>query len=179
MILAALEEIHLRGLRFTMGDLTRRLRMSKSSLYKIVASKDALVHAVVDYIIREFNRRERELLTGDAPVQEKLMSYVAAYVEVYKNMDNGIYLDLQQFYPEEWQRFQAFRQEKINGVLDILQEGMDKGIFRPINLLVLRQCLLASSEALLDRDFLQKSNLTYSDALDVLRDILLYGVEKQ
>ena len=39
IIAAALTEMEIHSLRFTMEDLTRRLRIGRNSLYKIVSSK--------------------------------------------------------------------------------------------------------------------------------------------
>ena len=58
LIRAAIEEIKIHSLRFTMEDLTRMLKVSKTSLYKFVALKDELVSAVVDEMISAFNREE-------------------------------------------------------------------------------------------------------------------------
>ena len=43
VILAAIEEMKIHALRFTMEDLTKRLHMSKTSLYKIVNTKENLI----------------------------------------------------------------------------------------------------------------------------------------
>ncbi|MBR6889197.1 MAG: TetR family transcriptional regulator [Selenomonadaceae bacterium] len=43
IIAAALKEMEIHSLRFTMEDLTRRLHIGRNSLYKVVSSKDALI----------------------------------------------------------------------------------------------------------------------------------------
>ncbi|MBQ6131972.1 MAG: TetR family transcriptional regulator, partial [Selenomonadaceae bacterium] len=49
IIAAALKEMEIHSLRFTMEDLTRRLHIGRNSLYKVVSSKDALIKSVIDY----------------------------------------------------------------------------------------------------------------------------------
>lgn len=63
--------------------------------------------------------------------------------------------------------------------MDILQEGIQKHEFRKVNLDVMHQCLLVTSEALSEYNFLKKSNLTYSEALKNLGDIIFFGLENK
>lgn len=54
IINAALTEMEIHSVRFTMEDLTRRLRIGRNSLYKIVSSKDALIKSVIEYKTTHF-----------------------------------------------------------------------------------------------------------------------------
>lgn len=176
VIQAALEEIKVHSLRFTMEDLTRRLRMSKTSLYKIVASKDQVISEVVDELIRAFNQKETAILTEGQPILDKLKAYTQSFMTLARGFDDNVYAELQRFYEKDWERWQAFRQEKINVFMRLMQEGIDAGVLRPINRAVVYQCLSASMNALASPDFLDENNLTYSQAIDVLQEIVFHGL---
>lgn len=179
VILAALEEIKVHALKFTMSDVTRRLRMSKSSLYKLVDSKDKLITAIVTYLIHEFKRKEQVLLQGNESPRQKIMGLVQLYTQMFQGMDNGVYGDLRCSYEAEWQRWSDFRAETVNHVMQLLQEGIDQQEFRPVNIAVVKQCLLVSSEALADSDFLQRNNLTCCMAIEQLSNLLFVGLENK
>ena len=159
-----------------MEDLTRRLKVSKTSLYKFVASKDELVSAVVDEMISAFNKEASEILAGDKPVQEKLQVFTQSFMRITQGFDSGVYGDLQRFYKADWKKWTAFRQEKISSFMKLLQEGIDSGAVKPVNFAVVYQCLNAAMEAIAQPDFLENNNLKYSEAVDTLQDIVFHGL---
>ncbi|WP_196596294.1 TetR/AcrR family transcriptional regulator [Pectinatus frisingensis] len=179
VILAALKEIEIHSLRFRMIDLTRRLHISKTSLYKIVESKDQLIYEIINYLMNNFNQKEKSIRSADLPVKQKIIAFVCLYTEAFKRFDKSIYTDLRTDYSSEWHRWSIFREKKINVLMDILEEGIQKHEFRKVNLDVMHQCLLVTSEALSEYNFLKKSNLTYSEALKNLGDIIFFGLENK
>lgn len=176
-VLAAWEEVQLHSLRFTMADVTRRLHMSKSSLYKIVPSKDDLVHAMLDYVIDSFERREKEIRSSGESIVHQIRCFVEVYLSLVKPMMvMGFYRDLELQYPEEYERWQEFYRQKIEVTMTMLQQGVDEGVFRPVSLPVVQHCLYVSAAALTDASFLQKYNLTHREAIESLEDILFRGI---
>ncbi|MBQ7221168.1 MAG: TetR/AcrR family transcriptional regulator [Synergistaceae bacterium] len=176
LIHAAIEEIKIHSMRFTMEDLTRRLRVSKTSLYKFVASKDELVSEIVSELIASFNREESEILNSSKPIQKKLQLFTQSFMRITQGFDSRVYGDLQRFYKDEWEKWSAFRQEKISVFMKLLQEGIDSGAVKPVNFAVVYQCLNAAMEAIAKPDFLESNNLTYSQAVDTLQDIVFHGL---
>lgn len=177
VILAAWEEVKRHSLRFTMSDVTRRLRVSKSSLYKAVSSKAELVHVMLDYVMVQFNREEQKIEEADLPLMVELHHFVQSYLSFVQPMFlTGFYDDLKLFYPEEVLRWDNFYEEKINDVMKLLQRGVNEGLFRPVSLPVVQHCLYVSAAALTDREFLRKNNMTYEEAIMTLQDLLFQGL---
>ena len=175
---AVLEEMKVHALKFTMQDMTKRLHMSKTSLYKLVSSKDELIHSAVTFIIDDFNHQESVIDTSNLPMDDKIQQIIQLYVEIFNPIGNNSLLDLKVMYPDEWLRWSQFRHEVIISLLDYLKKGVDEGLFRPVNLDVAYQCAISSSEAVMDFDFLQSNNLTYSSAIKSMVDIFLNGIKK-
>lgn len=114
VILAALEEVKLHGLRFTMADVTRRLRMSKSSLYKLVPSKDRLIEEMQSYIMDTFNAEAAQIQDASAPLVTKVQRFVRAYLDMMQPLTtSGYFEDLQLLYPDEYTRWQDFYKAKV------------------------------------------------------------------
>ena len=176
VILAAVEELRARTLRFTMSDLARRLRMSKTSLYKIVDSKDQLIAEILTYRIDMFNREEKTILAGQQPILEKITLFIHHFLDLIQAFDTSFYDDLQYFYESEWKRWLAFRQEKINVFMQLMQEGVNAGVLRPVNHVIVYQCLSTTMASLAAPDFLRENDLTYAQAIDSLQDIVLHGL---
>ena len=177
VILAALEEVKLHGLRFTMADVTRRLRMSKSSLYKLVPSKDRLIEEMQSYIMDTFNAEAVQIQDASAPLVTKVQRFVRAYLDMMQPLTtSGYFEDLQLLYPDEYTRWQDFYKEKVQDVIGLLQKGVETGLFRPVSLPVVQHCLYVSAMALADPAFLARYDLTYQQAVETLEDVLFQGL---
>ena len=177
VILAAWEEVKLHSLRFTMSDVTRRLHMSKSSLYKLAPSKDELIHQMLNYIMDQFNREERKIEESNLPLMIQIHRFIQAYLSFVQIMfSTGFHSDLKLSYPDESLRWDKFYEEKVSDIVSLLQKGVSEGIFRPVSLPVVQHCLYVSAAALTDTDFLRKNNLTYEQAITTLQDLLFHGL---
>jgi AcrR family transcriptional regulator len=176
VIQAALEEIKIHALKFTMQDITRRLHISKTSLYKVVPSKDQLVHDILDYEISSFNRKEKEITGSSLSSSDKIFRFISLYIDSFHSINTAVYDELRLDYEEDWKKWMHFQQEKIDDLLELIDEGTKKREFRPVNLPVLRRCLILSASGLADSAFLEKNRLSFSDALSSLQDILFNGI---
>ena len=178
VILAALEEMKIHALRFTMEDLTKRLHMSKTSLYKIVDTKEKLIHEIANYLMQSFEEEEKFIRAETKSAQEKVTKFLDEYTRMFNFLDNGAYDDLKNLYPNEWQLCENFRRQKLKTLLQIINEGMETGEFRKINSVVLQHCLLLMSSILADTKFLSENDLTYSQAINSMRDLVFHGLLK-
>ena len=175
IISAALEEMKIHSVRFTMEDLTRRLHVSKTSLYKYFTSKGLLIHAIINFLMNEFHKEIDEVRDKNLSHEEKFKKYFHAYTKIFRYFEHGVYNDLQNSYPKEWKRWEDFRKQKIKQLLNFIQDGIDKKIFRQIDLIIFQQCLVVMTEKLNDQNFLNENDLTYSRAVEKFSEILLYG----
>lgn len=176
IIETAWEEAAVHSLRFTMADIARRAHMSKTSIYKVFASKDALVHEMLSYRIKTY---QQDLKKGD--IAGSLAKQIRHFVECYINLmspifSSGLYRDLEFSYPEEYIKLEVFYGDQVDYVTNLLQKGVDAGEFRPINLAVVQRALYVSTEAMLDARFLASHNLTYKEAVENLEDLLFNGI---
>lgn len=77
IIEAALKEMEIHSLKFTMEDLTRRLRIGRNSLYKIMPSKEDVVKSTIEYKITYFTEKESEILSSAYDADLKIKKYIA------------------------------------------------------------------------------------------------------
>lgn len=179
LIDATLEEMKIHSLKFTMDDLTKRLHISKTSLYKMTKSKEQLIAVIIDYIIADFKTKEAIVLQTKQSIPEKILAIVKIYTDIFDNFSKNICNDLQIMYPEQSKRWQDFQETRIDDIMHLTQEAIDSGIYRPVNIAVLRQCLITAIPSLADSEFLRQNNLTYSEAIKAVSDIIVYGSIKK
>ena len=102
LVQATLEEMESRSLKFTMDDLARKLHASKSSIYKIVDSKEDLIRLVMHWAMDKFDRKAAELLSGQGPVNRRLMAYCGLYFHTFWYLPDAVNEDLEARYEEIW-----------------------------------------------------------------------------
>ena len=111
--------------------------------------------------------------------EEKITRFVDEYTRMFNFLANGAYDDLKNSYPNEWQLCEKFRRQKIEVLLQFINEGVAKGEFRQVNSIVLQHCLLLMSSILADIKFLWENDLTYSQAINSMRYLIFYGILKK
>lgn len=177
IIMAAAEEINLRGFKFTMSDLTKRLCISKTSLYEQFSSKSQLVATLVEMAFADVREQENAIYINDnLPIAEKISAVLRVTPKVFGPFNERIYDDLRKSYPEEWQLVAAFRQERLECLSNLLMQGMENNLIRPVNLLVVRQMISGAVNQLFNYRFLTDCNITYADAMAAMSDVLVHGL---
>lgn len=174
IILAAVEEINLRGFKFTMGDLAKRLSISKSSLYEQFSSKDELIAAILDTVLNDFRAQETRIYQSDLTIVKKLQAVLTVTSQTFEPFHNRVYDDLRVTYPEEWKKVVDFRKERMNHLTGLLLRGMEDGSIRHVHIGVIQHIL--SSTDFTSYHFLTENNMTYPDAVAAMLDIMLHGI---
>lgn len=176
IIMAAVEEINLRGFKFTMSDLTKRLSISKTSLYENFSSKNELITMIVDMVLNDFREQEEKIYNSELTITEKFQGALTITPKTFEPFHNRVYDDLCRNYPAEWQKVATFRKERMDRLGTLLLRGMEDGSIRPVNIAVIQQMIISTLNDLINYNFLTENNLTYSDAVAALLDVVINGL---
>lgn len=176
IINAAMEEVNLRGLRFTMQDLATRLKVSKRSLYENFSSKENLIDEMVDIILADMAKEEQEIYGSDAPVISKLEKLLTLHPYAAEMFNKNIYEDLRRLFPKQWEKVEASRAERQKHLQLLIEQGISEGIFRPVNVNLVGQVLKDAFDNFTSYSFLESNGLTYKKAMQELLDILFKGM---
>lgn len=164
------------GLKFTMDDIVATLRISKSTLYKLFKSREALLEAMVDYILKKLDEEESAVLHSDAPLEHKLIATVKVYSRDLGVFQNHVYQHLYNI-PVIREKVMAYNHQRFAHFSKLLDEGMQQGRIRKgIHKDLFFELLLLAQRGLLDPKTLARLNLTYGDATDQSLHILLHGI---
>lgn len=178
LIAAAKEEMRLHSVKFTMDDIARKLHISKSTLYQKASSKAVLIRMVCLADQEAFRKAKEALMMKKDTARGRLLSYCRLFVETLWAMPDGFYQDIEIHYPEIWKMWMDFKYEEFDYMMELLEAGVAAGAFREVNLTILRMILITSTHNLNDADFLREQNMTGTDVMNVLEDIILHGIEK-
>jgi AcrR family transcriptional regulator len=174
--MAAAEEINLRGFKFTMSDLTKRLSISKSSLYEHFSSKDELIATILNIVLNDFRAQEEKIYNSNLPIIEKLQAALTITPQTFEPFHNRVYDDLRLTYPEEWKKVDSFRKERMNRLIALLSQGMEAGTIRHVNMAVVKQMIISTMNDLISYRFLAETNMTYPNAVAAMLDVTIHGL---
>lgn len=176
--MVAADEMKIRGVKFTMSDLARRLSISKTSLYDHFASKNELVHDILTTAIKDVQTQEQEICNNsNLSIVGKIQNLLKISPKVFGPINNPrLYADLIHYYPDEWQLVSEFRQKQLNHLKCLIDEAIENNLLRPINVSVFKQIVTSTMNDLLSYQFLEENNMTSADALSAMTDIIVFGL---
>ncbi len=116
----------------TLDDITRRLGISKKTIYQHFPDKEEIVYQVV---VRRMALDQTELdclnERSENPVTQMFI-LTGAFKEHAGEMNPSVVMDVQRYYPKAWSVILEHKENYIlAGIKDNLQRGVMQGYYRP------------------------------------------------
>ena len=165
----------------TMDDIARAAYKSKSSIYHYFKSKEEIFKDVVGQESREMRESLRKAVNRENTPQKKIQAYVITRLKTFTSLLN-YYSALKDEYLEHYGFIEKMRKnhDKQETVMikEILQEGIDKGIFIVGKLEATANAIIIALKGLefswiVERD----ASASEMDTNNLLK-ILFYGIVK-
>lgn len=166
-----------KGLKFTMDDLAKLLKISKKTIYTVFRDKEELFLAMVDYLFDSIKESERQVLedTGLSTL-EKIKAIMGVMPEGYKEIDfRQLYL-LKDKYPTIYKQVEKRLETGWETTIALLEQGIREGVVRPVRLPILKMMMESALEQFFQRDILLKHQISYYEALEEVVSILVDGI---
>ena len=166
-----------KGLKFTMDDIASILGMSKKTIYTVFDDKEALFFAMVNYLFDSIKKSEQEVMANpDMPTMEKIRKILGVMPDSYKDIDfSKLYL-LKDKYPKIYNKVETRLETGWETTIALLEQGMDEGVIRRIEIPILKMMMEAALEQFFQRDILVRHGISYTDALSEVVNILVDGI---
>ena len=166
-----------KGLKFTMDDIASILAMSKKTIYTIFKDKNTLFMEMVDYLFDTIKESESKIIEDDTlSTIEKIRRILGVMPESYKDIDLRQLYMLKDKFPEIYRHVEERLENGWETTIRLLEQGIEEGVIRPVNLLMFKMMMEASIEQFFQRDILMRAGMTYTQGLDEIVGILLDGV---
>lgn len=173
-------ELNERGIKFTMDDLARRLKMSKRTLYEHFSSKEDLVGSLMAEAVEEMKGKSDEILCDDTlDIKEKFRRMITLRPTLSKEWPENLAIDIKKSMPGEWEKLQISMNEIWEKIEDLLEEGATRGCFRPVFFPAVRVILRGAFNEYGNYKFLMEHKVTLHEMIDSVLDILMYGIVVQ
>jgi len=163
----------------TMDEIARVMGKGKSSIYYYFKNKEEIYEAVIDRET-EILRRElvRAISQADSP-QEKLRRFVEVRMRIFSKLSN-VYNAIRTEVVAHLASIEKFRQkydrEEIHMLQDILQEGVDKGVFRIEDTLLTATAIVTALKGLEVPLFWSGVRKDTEERMNDLLNVLFYGI---
>lgn len=166
-----------KGLKFTMDDLAKLLKISKKTIYTVFRDKEELFLAMVDYLFDSIKESERQVLEDTRlSTLEKIKAIMGVMPEGYKEIDfRQLYL-LKDKYPTIYKQVEKRLETGWETTIALLEQGIREGVVRPVRLPILKMMMEAALEQFFQRDILLKHQISYYEALEEVVSILVDGI---
>ena len=118
----------------SMRDLASQLGMQGGSLYAHISGKEELLVEIVNQAARQFDEALMPLREADLSPEEKLREAMCRHIEVVaNNLESAtvFFHEWKHLSPEAYRKVTDWRDTIDRLYRDLLQEGIDKGVFRP------------------------------------------------
>lgn len=167
-----------KGLKFTLDDIAELLKISKKTIYKVFKDKEDLFLAMVDYMFDSIKDSERKVLEDESlSTVEKIHKILGVMPEGYKDVDfRQLYL-LKGKYPRIYKQVELRLETGWEMTIELIERGIEEGCIIPIKIPVLKMMLEASLEQFFQRDILIRNEISYTDALNEVVNILMEGIK--
>lgn len=177
IIMSAIDAFNEKGLKFTMSDIAARLSISKKTIYTVFETKDEMLLEMVDYLFDGIKESEMAIIEDSSlTLSEKISRILSVLPESYKSIDLRQLYQLKDKYPKIYERVEERLENGWETTLELMNEGIEKKLIRPVNLMIFKMMMEASLEQFFQRDILVRCNMTYAQGLDEVVGILVKGI---
>ena len=177
---ATIKVFNRKGLKFTMDDIASELSMSKKTIYTVFRDKESMFFAMVDYCFDKIKESESEILSDDSlSTVEKIRGVLAVLPSGYKDVDFRQLYTLKDKYPNTYSRVEERLETGWEKTIALINQGIEEGSIRPVNVNLLKSMLEAPIEQFFQRDILIRNQISYAEALEEVVNILVDGIVKR
>jgi AcrR family transcriptional regulator len=163
--------------RFNMNELSRRLRMSKRTIYESFSSKDEIFTTALNRRAGKILRRMQEILDLDESAMTKLYLMSKHIVDEVSHIKPSLVEEVEAFFPEVFEVYGDFYGRLVAGLTSIIEEGVRSGEFRgDINPLVLAYLVQGIVELSSNPYLLIESGLSLEEVYTAYMKILIEGI---
>ena len=179
IMFGVVEVYNQKGLKFTMDDIAKELKMSKKTIYKLFDTKDELFLAMVDMMFDEIKDSEEAIVRDESlSTYEKISKILGVLPDSYSKIDFSKLNGLREKYPEVYSKVEERLETGWETTIDLLEKGMKEGCIRQVDIPIVKMMFEASLEQFFQRDILVRNRIGYVDAINEVVGIIMGGIRK-
>ena len=156
-------------------DLTQRLHVSRSTVYRLARDRQSLFEVVIGRILQRAEGRALDAAEKAETTPAAITAYLAATAEPLQAARPAFWRDVEAS-PGPRSILERHRTISQNGLATLLQDGLSQGAFRPVAPAFVAQVVDAAMRRLQDPAALDGTGMTCTEAVGEFVGILLRGL---
>ncbi len=177
-----LKLIHKKGFKATtMRDIAQELNFEVANVYNYIDSKQSLLEGYIFETQDEFHAALDPILDSTFSPKEKLRLMVSSYIRITTKRPYEQALLVNEWRNLKEPRLQEFitrRKDYENKLMDIINEGVEQGQFRKLDIEMTAQTILASLRWLHNKYLRSESSITPVEVEKQLMAFIFEGISK-
>ena len=163
----------------TMDDISKKLGMSKKTIYQHFSDKDELVTILIKEKLEVHNCVMKNANDNSNDAVDEIFFTLESMNESLASMNPKLFYDLQKYHTKAWIFFREFKRKSIYQTINNnLLRGVEEGVYRPeINVEILTQLRLDQIDLIFSQhDEYTMNKYNISEIIVELSEHFLYGL---
>lgn len=164
--------------RFSVGEITAALGMSKKTFYQSFPTKDAMLEELIARVIGDVARGIDAITLGSGTFLEKVVGLMHFLGSMYRRLAIPLSEEVRRRLPLIWERVETFRQKKIQENFSLLlEQGRREGLLRvDVDPKLFLMAYSAAIRAIVNPHVLAAHALTIPDVMEQIVLIFFAGI---
>jgi AcrR family transcriptional regulator len=163
--------------RFTLADLTTEMRCSKTTLYALGHSKEALVRNVLVHFFRTATEKIEAQIAGVADPAERLVAYLRAVADELRPASPTFFADLAAN-PDARAVYERNTRIAAERVAELISAGVAGGAFRSVDPGFVADMVASEMSRIQTGAVHDRTGLADAEAYDALATLVLKGISR-
>ena len=103
---------------------------SKKTIYKFFHDKNAIVHTVVDDLIRSHDDLFKASRSTANDAIDEVLKQDSGLSLICRNLRPGFFYELEKFFPISWKQLEQYKSYVLEGIINNLRRGQEEGLYR-------------------------------------------------
>lgn len=159
----------------TVGEIAKRMHCSRRRLYGVAQTKEELFYIVVARLFQGLLDEGEVLIASQQDVTVTLADYLNVGLQAAGRMSAAFLKDIEEATPSR-SSFDAYQQARALGMAQLIDRGVNQGVFVPCHGQVVAETILGAALRLRRPTFLTNAGLTMEEAFQELYRVLLGGL---
>jgi len=176
----SLKLIHEKGFKATtMRDIAERMDFDVSNSYNYIRSKQEILESFLFRTSQDFHTSIDNILSSSYPIEEKLKQIIAAHIQIAAQKPYEIALMVNEWRnlkEPKYTQYVELRDLYEKKFADLLQEGIDVKVFKPMDVEIATSVILASLRWFYDKYATNKKTLNPIELERQIVDFVFNGV---
>lgn len=166
-VLQCMEHFEESGLKnVTMDTVSEKLGISKATIYNHFKSKEEIIQTAIAMILNDIRHYEDLISDREKPYLMRYYRAIRYYAKQLCVISPKLVADVKELYPKMWAYVEIFRNQFSFVLTKYYEEGINKGMFKDMDINILVGTDRWFLDALLTSDFVREKNLSIETAVD-------------